>query len=65
MEKKEKQIFDFLKKQKDYINLSRLAIALNVSYTTIQKYCHVLAAKGEVQIEDYGNVKLVKFKEGK
>ncbi len=57
-----KRIIEFLKKQDKSINLSMLSRELKISYPTILKYCDILEEADIIEVENFGNVKVIKIK---
>lgn len=58
----EKEILEFIKSQRLPINKRQISRELNMSYTTILKYCAVLKSKGKIEIINMGKVPVLLYK---
>jgi len=56
------KIINFLKNTNKTYNVKELAVSIGVSYPTVLKWVEVLKAENKVDVQDYGNVKLVSLK---
>jgi len=42
-------------------NVKQISEELNISYSTCLKWIEVLRAEGKIDVEDWGNVKIIKI----
>lgn len=62
----EREILRFLKRNVEKsFNVKQIQEGIKRGYPATLKYIDLLEAKGLIEIEDFGNVKIVKLKEGK
>lgn len=59
-EKIYKNILKIINSSDRGLSFRKIAEKLKLSSATIAKYCLVLEARGELNIEDFGNIKIVK-----
>lgn len=56
------KILNFLKKHPDRIlSISDLSRELDMSQNTVSKWIEVLRAEGRIQVEDKGNIKIIRW----
>jgi len=53
------KILEFLRKEKKRFNIKQLSKKSEVPYSTTCKYCDILFAEGKIELQDFGNVRLV------
>ena len=53
------KIYKFVKESKEKFNLKQISEKLKISYPSVLKWIEVLKAEKRIQVEDYGNIKLV------
>ncbi len=58
-EEKKETIFEFLNNQKEKLSVREISKRTRISYPCVSKWVEVLKVEGRIEIEDYGNIKLV------
>jgi len=58
----EKIILKKLKELSNQVSIRQLSKKVGVSYPTVLKYVHILRLKNKINLSDFGNTKMVKWK---
>lgn len=58
---KKGEVKEFLKKQNSKLNVNEVARRMDISTATASKWINKLEEEGKLLVEEYGNVKVVKW----